>query len=129
MSRCCRNSGGPPGDLAHLVRYDDDVFWNRQLCDRWPLVLKLSERVEVEWFRQVPPISELGENDIGVSGIGTIAAARVAPRGRPGRQFHRSLDVCALHEAPSVDRNAVERWRGRRLGAPNSVGLVGLHRA
>ena len=82
-----QESGGPPGDLAHLVRYDDEVFWNRQLCDRWPLVVKLSERVEVEWFRQVPPISELGENDIGVSGIGTIAAARVAPKGRPEDGF------------------------------------------
>ncbi len=63
------------------------MFWNRQLCDRWPLVVKLSDQVEVEWFRQVPPISELGENDIGVSGIGTIAAARVAPRGRPEDSF------------------------------------------
>ena len=81
-----QESGGPPGDLAHLVRYDD-VFWNRQLCDRWPLVVNLSERVEVEWFRQVPPISEISENDIGVSGIGTIAAARVAPRGRPEDSF------------------------------------------
>ena len=50
-------------------------------------MVKLSDQVEVEWFRQVPPISELGENDIGVSGIGTIAAARVAPRGRPEDSF------------------------------------------
>ena len=45
--------------------------------------MQLSDRVDVEWFREVPPISELGEHDIGVSGIGTIAAARVTPRGRP----------------------------------------------
>ncbi len=50
-------------------------------------MVNLSERVEVEWFRQVPPISEISENDIGVSGIGTIAAARVAPRGRPEDSF------------------------------------------
>lgn len=75
-----QEAGSPPGDLAHLIRHDDDVFWNRQLYDRWPLVVKLSERVEVEWFRQVPPISELGENDIGVSGIGTLAVARIVPK-------------------------------------------------
>ena len=102
------------------------MFWNRQLCDRWPLVVKLSDQVEVEWFRQVPPISELGENDIGVSGIGTIAAARVAPRGRPEDSF---VVASMYARYISVDRNAVERRRGRRLGAPDSVGLVGLHRA
>ncbi len=74
-----QEAGGPPGDLVHLVEYDDAVFWNRQLYDRWPLVVKLSDRIAVEHYRQVPPISELGMSDIGVSGIGTIAAARVIP--------------------------------------------------
>ena len=74
-----QEAGGPPGDLVHLVEYDDAVFWNRQLYDRWPLVVRLSDRIKVEHYRQVPPISDLGANDIGVSGIGTIAAARVIP--------------------------------------------------
>jgi len=82
-----QEAGGPPGDLAHLIRHDDDVFWNRQLYDRWPLVVKLSERVEVERFRQIPPISELGENDIGVSGIGTLAVARIMPKGQSEDAF------------------------------------------
>ena len=82
-----QEAGSPPGELVDLVQYQDDVFWNRQLYDRWPLVVQLSDRVEVEWFRQVPPISELGEHDIGVSGIGTIAAARVTPRDRPEEAF------------------------------------------
>ena len=77
-----QEAGGPPGDMVDLVAYEDHVFWNRHLYDRWPLVVQLSDRVEVEWFRQVPPISELGECDIGVSGIGTMAAARVTPSGR-----------------------------------------------
>ena len=38
-------------------------------------------------IRQVPPFCELGERDIGVSGIGTIAAARVMPHDRPGESF------------------------------------------
>ncbi len=82
-----QEAGEPPGDAAQFVRYENDVFWDRQSYDRWPLVVKLSERVDVEWFRQVPPTRELGENEIGVSGIGTIAAARVAPRGRPEEAF------------------------------------------
>ena len=59
---------------------------NRQLYDRWPLVVKLSDRVEVEGFRQIPPISELGARDIGISGIGTMAAM-AAPLDRPEEAF------------------------------------------
>lgn len=77
----------PPGDVAPLVHYENEVFWDRGLFDRWPLVVRLSERVDVEWFRQVPPVSELDENEIGVSGIGTMAVARIAPRGRPDESF------------------------------------------
>lgn len=72
-----QEAGSPPGELVHLLPREDDVFWDRHLYDRWCLVVGLSERVRVERFRQVPPTSYLGEGDIGVSGIGTIAAARV----------------------------------------------------
>ena len=84
-----QEAGNPPPDLAHPVPHGSDEFWRheqyegRPLYDRWPLVVQLSDRVDVEWFRAVPPISELGEHDIAVSGIETIAAARVTPRGRP----------------------------------------------
>ena len=88
-------------------------------------MVKLSDQVEVEWFRQVPPISELGENSIGVSDIRTIAAARVAPRGRPEDSFvvasmyatgtpwrvgaadvsaHRILSAFIGHENPAKHR-------------------------
>lgn len=57
--------------------------WDR-LYDRWPLVVKLSDRVEVEWFKQVSAISEPEADEIAVSGVGTIAAARVIPKdGQP----------------------------------------------
>ena len=74
-----QEAGSPPGDLIDLVEYEDTVFWNRHLYDRWPLVVKLSDRVEVERFKQGPPIRDLAEDAIGVSGIGTIAAAKVTP--------------------------------------------------
>ena len=47
------------------------------------MVVKLSDRVEVEWFKQVSPISAPAEGEIAVSGIGTIAAARVIPKDAP----------------------------------------------
>ena len=82
-----QEAGSPPGDLIRLLPDGDDVFWSRHLYDRWCLVVGLSERVRVEPFRQVPPTSHLGERDIGVSGIGTIAAARVVPRGNEEEAF------------------------------------------
>ena len=44
------------------------------------MVVRLSDRVEVEWFKQVSPIGWTEHDEIAVSGIGTIAAARVTPR-------------------------------------------------
>ena len=95
-----QEAGGPPDESGHSLRYENDIFWDRcsfryedddvwepPFFDRWPLVVQLSDRVEVEWFRQIPPISELSERDIGASGIGTMAAARVTPRGRPDEAF------------------------------------------
>ena len=82
-----QEAGNPPGDLVHLIEYEDHVFWNRHLYDRWPLVVKLSDRIKVDPYRQVEPISELGEDEIGVSGIGTIAVAKVTPRNSEEQAF------------------------------------------
>ncbi len=87
-----QEAGQPPAEVADRVRlgpeehYDSHV-WNsrwfegrwKQLHDRWPMVVALSERVRVEWFKQVSPISSVAEDEIAVSGIGAIAAARVIP--------------------------------------------------
>ena len=54
--------------------------WPREHYDRWPMVVKLSDRVKVEWFRQVLPTTpEEGDDEIAVSNVGIIAAARVMP--------------------------------------------------
>ena len=82
-----QEAGSPPEGLTHQVRFENDIHWDQSFYDRWPLVVQLSDRVEVEWFRQVPPWSDVGERDIGSSGIGIMAAARVAPRGRPQEAF------------------------------------------
>ena len=114
-----QETGSPPGDMVHALHYEDDIFWNRQLFDRWPLVVRLSDRVEVESFRQIPPISELGEHDIAVSGIGTIAAARVAPHDRPKDEAFIAVSMYARYMKPHPSTGT--SWS---VGAPD----VSAHR-
>ncbi len=86
-----QEAGSPPSELPADVKlgpaahYDSHVWTGRPRlrASRWPMVVKLSDRVEVEWFRQVSAISGVACNEIAVSGIGTIAAARVVPRDAP----------------------------------------------
>ena len=48
--------------------------------DRWPLVVKLSNRVEIEWFKQVRATIPTEQSDeMAVSCGGTVAAAKVTP--------------------------------------------------
>lgn len=98
-----QEAGRPPGEVVNRVEPEDQVRWNRQLYDRWPLVMKLSDRVKVKPYRQVPPISDLGDDAIGVSGIGTIAAARVIPRDNEDEAFVAvSMYAAWLDPHPSV---------------------------
>ena len=91
-----QEAGPPPPDVADRidtgpVEHWDSHFWNSRwyegrwprLHDRWSMVVKLSDRVEVEWFKQVSPICATAEDEIAVSGIGTIAAARIVPKDAP----------------------------------------------
>lgn len=55
------------------------AYWPR-LTDRWPAVVRLSNKVEVDHFAQVAPISETRCDQFAVSGIGTVTAARVRPK-------------------------------------------------
>ena len=89
-----QEAGMPPADVAGRVdtgpkEHWDSHVWNSEwwkgrgwpnLYDRWAKVVKLSDRVDVKWFTQVSPISAPAEDEIAVSGIGTIAAAHVTPK-------------------------------------------------
>ena len=59
----------------------------KALFDRWSMVVKLSDRVEVEWFRQIGPVWGGKPDEIAVSGIGTITAARITPKDCPIEPF------------------------------------------
>ena len=87
-----QEGGQPPDDVTGVdigpKESYDSHHWNSDwwkgrwpaLYDRWPMVVKLSDRVEVEWFKQVSPVWGGAPDEIEVSGIGTIAAARVTPK-------------------------------------------------
>ena len=85
---------GNPAEIDKRIRVGDPRHWDSQywnsstyqdrgehLYDRWPMVVRLSGRVQVDWFKQVNPISYTEPDEIAVSGIGTIAAARITPEG------------------------------------------------
>ena len=91
-----QETGSVPSDIADRVdtgprEHWDSHVWNSRwfegrfssLYDRWPMVVRLSDRVKFEWFKQVSTISEVRDDEIAVSGIGTIAAARVIPEDGP----------------------------------------------
>ena len=82
-----QEAGEPPREIANQFRYENDALEPTSF-DRWPLVVKLSDRVEVEWFRQVPALGWWREKrEIEVSGSGTLAVAHVVPNGQAEKAF------------------------------------------
>ena len=87
MWRCCRTRAGRRTTWRIWSNTTTECSGTGHLYDRWPVVVQLSHRVELKWFRQVAPVSVLGERGFGVSRIGTIAAARVALSSAPSEAF------------------------------------------
>lgn len=75
-----QEAGQVPEDVASQVETDNADLPD-DLYDRWPIVAKLSDRVEVEWFKPVSPMKKPASDEIPVSDVSTIAAARVIPQG------------------------------------------------
>ena len=86
-----QEAGDPPWDVRDEVdtgpqEHWDSHLWNsnwyrrhgwRYIAERWPKVVRLSDRVELEWFAQDGPRGSGSEGSIAVSGAGNIAVARV----------------------------------------------------
>lgn len=69
-----------PDDIPQDVEMDSRPLrepWEDEHFDRWPTIVRLSNRVKVDWFQRTWPFHTLKSNQIGVSGIGTVAAAIV----------------------------------------------------
>ena len=101
-----QEAGSPPEDLVGRIDGVNGASWNRQSYDRWPLVVKLSDRVTLEPYRQVAPISDLREDAIGTSDVSTVAAARVIPHGNEDEAFVAvSMYARWLSPHPSTNRS------------------------
>lgn len=87
-----QEAGRVPSDVDREVdtgpvEHWDSHAWNscwykklwKRLYERWPMAVRLSDRVKVEWFRQVSPVDKMWKDEIAVSGIGTIAAVFILP--------------------------------------------------
>ena len=80
-------------------------------CTRWPMIVKLSDRVEVEWFEQVGPDGRPSENEMTVSDVGLIAAARVVPKD-PG------------DGEPFIAVSMYAQWNPEDLAIQSSISIV-----
>ena len=112
-----RDATLPPADNFGPLYIGSQESWDSHSCnakeagflyDRWPMVVRLSDRVDVEWFRQVGPVWHPAEDEIAVSGIGTIAAARVEPRDGSTRAVHRRLHVRPVDRIAPKRQDCVE---------------------
>ena len=70
--------------------------WTEKTYTKWPLVVKLSDRVEVEWFKYRRPVYWPKVDEFPVSGIGTLAVAKVVP---------------VSGQAPFIAASMYARWR------------------
>ena len=71
-----RNAGGS----VAVSPQDPWEPWPREHYGSWPMVVQLSDRVEVEWFRQIlPSTPSEGDDEIAVSNVGIVAAAKIIP--------------------------------------------------
>ncbi len=88
-----QEGGQPPVDVTDSIDIGpqesyDSHHWNSDwwkgrwpyLAERWPMVVKLSDRVEIDWFKQIGAVVGANEDEIEVSGVGILAAARITPK-------------------------------------------------
>ena len=68
----------PPPDTVPEVEVGGEP-WLKHQFDRWCRVVRLSDRVRVEHFTQIDPISVADPDQMPVSGIGINAGARIVP--------------------------------------------------
>ena len=81
---------GPPDDDAWDTR-----LWQkptrkdepRRHHQRWPKIARLSDRVQVKWFKPVLPIDRMSDDKLNVSDVQIMAAAEVTPNDGDSKPF------------------------------------------
>ena len=70
-----------PGlETGSRKHWDSKTWYEETQYNRWPMVVKMSDKVDVEWFDQVGQDGEPSANEIALSGVGLLAVARVIPK-------------------------------------------------
>ena len=69
-----------PGLETGSRKHWDSRLWSSRRPSRWTMVVKMSDRVDVEWFDQVGQDDEPSENEIALSRVNSLAVARVIPK-------------------------------------------------
>ena len=88
------------------VRFNPHRPLGEEHYDRWPMVVCLSDRVRVEWFRQTVPQYRVRKDEVSASGIGVIEIARLFPA--DGTPPFVAASVYARWIAPHPTTNS--RW-------------------
>ena len=75
-----------PPDVADRVEIEPPDHWSdwdsylpKPPVHRRPRIAKLSDRVKVTWFKPVPLLEPISKDQIAISDVHTVAAARVCP--------------------------------------------------
>ena len=77
-----------PGLETGSRKHWDSRLWSSRHPSRWTMVVKMSDRVEVEWLDQVGQDSEPSKNEIALSRVNSLGVARVIPKDkRDGKSF------------------------------------------
>ena len=78
----------PPGLETGSPKHWDSRLWSSRHASGWAMVVKMSDRVDVEWFDQVGQDGEPSENEIALSRVNSLAVARVIPKDpKDGKPF------------------------------------------
>lgn len=101
-------------------RIGERAAWDWNRSSRWPAVVPLSDRVEVDLFTPVAPeLGETTQNTIAVSDSRTLAAARVTPLrgGKPAGEPFLVFSMYArwFEPNPLAGRSSSQRG-GRTIG-------------
>ncbi len=85
--------------------------------DRWPMIVRLSDRVRVKWFRQTVPKFSLKDEEVSVSGIGVIEMARLLPA--DGTPAFVAASIYARWMKPHPTTNS--KWSGYQDGSAHGA--------
>ena len=139
-----QEAGNVPSDVSEAVddgpraNWDPQVWnadygdrWSTGLSERWCKIVKLSDRVEVEWFKQISPISMPSKDEVAVSGIGTIAIARIIPQeSQPfiavSMQYPCGRAGCFLTNPPTASGALACRMSRRTVSSQTYRGLLDI---